>query len=62
MSKVKVSELKCFGAVSGILGDKAAKVELFKAVNSSCKFRDYSCIQLAFYWSTHPKVLIFGMM
>ena len=55
MSKVKVSELKCFGEVSKILGDKVAKSELFKAVNSSCKFRDYSYIKLAFYWSNTPQ-------
>ena len=33
MSKIKVSELKCFGQVSDIIGKAQAEIELFKVLS-----------------------------
>ena len=52
MSKIKVSELKCFGQVSDIIGKARAEIELFKVVtNGECNFFNKEGVFDSFYWN-----------
>ena len=57
MSKIKVSELKCFGQVADVIGKANAQIELFKVVALSrrCQFLDDECVSVAFVWTSTPQ-------
>ena len=57
MGKIKVSELKCFGQVSDIIGKAQAEVELFKVVGAGneCRFEDYPELDGAFVFDDTPQ-------
>lgn len=57
MGNIKVSELKCFGRVSDIIGKEQAEIELFKVLSASkeCCFEDDGCLIVAFYWDCTPQ-------
>ncbi|AGN51434.1 hypothetical protein VPJG_00070 [Vibrio phage jenny 12G5] len=57
MGKIKVSELKCFGQVSDIIGKAQAEIELFKvmSVAKECFFEDGTCISASFLWDSTPQ-------
>ncbi|AUS02156.1 hypothetical protein NVP2095A_75 [Vibrio phage 2.095.A._10N.286.46.E10] len=57
MSKIKVSELKCFGQVSDIIGKSQAEIELFKvlSVAEECDFEDDKALVDAFVWGETPQ-------
>ena len=57
MGKIKVSELKCFGQVSDIIGKAQAEIELFKVVTcgGDCDFEDYPEIDGAFVFDKSPQ-------
>lgn len=56
MGKIKVSELKCFGEVSDIIGKAQAEIELFKvlSVAEHCSFDDEILID-SFVWDNTPQ-------
>lgn len=56
MGKIKVSELKCFGEVSDIIGKAQAEIELFKvlSVAEHCSFDDEILID-SFVWADTPQ-------
>ena len=57
MSKIKVSELKCFGQVSDIIGKAQAEIELFKvlSVAEECEFEDEESLIDSFVWGRSPQ-------
>ena len=57
MSKIKVSELKCFGQVSDIIGRAQAEIDLFKVLElaEDCSFDDFESINDAFEWDDTPQ-------
>jgi hypothetical protein len=57
MSKIKVSELKCFGQVSDIIGKAQAEIELFKvlSVSKECVFEDDNELIDSFVWGETPQ-------
>ena len=57
MGKIKVSELKCFGQVSDIIGKAQAEIELFKvlSVAEECDFEDDKALIDAFVWGNTPQ-------
>ena len=60
MSKIKVSQLKCFGQVADVIGKARAETELFKAVSVSKKYSG-ECISEAFVWARTPQGYQFWM-
>ncbi|CAH9016786.1 conserved hypothetical protein [Vibrio phage 381E49-1] len=57
MSKIKVSELKCFDQVAGVIGEAKAGIELFKvlSVAKKCSFDDQLCVLDSFTWVLTPQ-------
>lgn len=57
MSKIKVSELKCFNSVADIIGKAQAEIELFKVVcnGERCHFDDYPDVDGAFVFDKSPQ-------
>ncbi|CAH9016893.1 conserved hypothetical protein [Vibrio phage 242E40-1] len=57
MSKIKVSELKCFGQVAGVIGKAQAEIELFKVVSvgSKCGFNDFDELDVSFIFDDTPQ-------
>jgi len=63
MSKIKVSELKCFGQVADVIGNARAEIELFKvaSVSRKCSFSDAGRVTHAFIWENTPQGLWFWL-
>ena len=61
MSKIKVSELKCFGQVSDIIGKAQAEIELFNvlSVAKECKLDNKNELIDSFVWRLTPQGHIF---
>ena len=57
MSKIKVSDLKCFTQVANVIGKAKAQIELFKvlSVSKKCNFTEDECISKAFTWWDTPQ-------
>ena len=57
MSKIKVSDLKCFTQVANVIGKAKAQIELFKvlSVSKNCTFTNQPCVREAFSWSDTPQ-------
>ena len=55
MSKIKVSDLKCFDQVADVIGKAKAQVELFKALSKECHFTDEERLIDAFIWMRAPQ-------
>ncbi len=60
MSKIKVSQLKCFGQVADIIGKAQAEIELFKVVSSgSSNFFNHGGVSESFSWHKTPQGIMF---
>ena len=58
---VNVSELKCFGQVSDIIGKAQAEIELSKVLSvfKECNFQDEKCVSESFVWLDTPQGYLF---
>ena len=62
MSKIKVSELKCFDQVSNVIGKARAEIELFKVLSVSKEgnfINDAKCVSESFIWDYTPQGYLF---